>query len=188
MKNLSPSGVLVLALGLASPSFAQATAAKPEAPASQPEPEASVSKPPPPPASADLPNFHLGAAGVLDGVARRAGAELSATYDVSRNVDLGLGVSLGESIGLLTLAQFHLLSPHEALFRPFVQLRGEFHPASGGYGGGAWAGAELELGMGRLKAGPAVVVFAPKAGYHSYAVLAIAGFEIDLPSPMKPHP
>ncbi|MFL5348113.1 MAG: hypothetical protein ACJ8AT_25250 [Hyalangium sp.] len=187
MKNLSPSGVLALTLGLTSPAFAQDPAAEPIAPASRLEPEVSVSKPKPPP-SAELPNFHLGVAGVLDGVARRAGAELSATYDVSRNVDLGLGVSLGESMGLLTLAQFHLLSPHEALFRPFVQLRGEFHPSSGGYGGGAWAGAELELGMGRLKAGPAVVVFAPRAGYHSYAVLGIAGFEFDLPSPWKPHP
>jgi hypothetical protein len=172
LKRLLRSALLVLlAVGLASSALAQELA---------PAPEGAVAQPGPPPAREPLPYLHLGAAGVVDVMARRAGAELSATYDVSRYVDLGLGVSLGESIGLLTLAQFHAGLPHETLFRPFVQLRGQFHFSSGGYGGGAWAGVELELGSGRVKAGPALIAFAPRAGYHSYALLAVVGFELDL--------
>jgi hypothetical protein len=175
VRNLLRSELLVLlALGLASSALAQEPA---------PTAEGSVTRPGPPPSREHFPYLHLGAAGVVDVVAHRAGAELSATYDVSRYVDLGLGVSLGESIGILTLAQFHVGLPHEALFRPFAQLRGEFHIASGGYGGGAWAGVEVELGAGRFKAGPALIVFAPREGYHSYAVLAVVGFELDLLGP-----
>lgn len=172
MKSLLRGELLVLlALGPASSALAQEPS---------PAPEGAVAQPGPPPAREHLAYLHLGAAGVVDVVAHRAGTELSATYDVSRYMDLGLGVSLGESIGLLTLAQFHAWPPHETLFRPFVQLRGQFHFTSGGYGGGAWVGVEVELGAGRFKAGPALIAFAPRAGYHSYAVLAVVGFELDL--------
>lgn len=129
------------------------------------------------------PKVHLGVSGVGDLVAQRAGFELSATHDVTPYADLGLGASLGESIGLLLLAQFHFDLPSVPLLRPFAQLRGQFHIASKGYGGGAWVGMELKLGHGRFKLGPALIAFAPRAHYHSYAVLGIAGFELDLPSP-----
>lgn len=168
-----------LALSLATPALAQEPS---------PEPDASLTAASPPADTPWSPRFHLTASGVADVVAQRAGAELGATYDVADTVDLGLGVSLGESIGLLTLAQFHFSPPQDVLFRPFVQLRGEFHFASGGYGGGAWAGLEVELGMGRFKAGPALIAFAPRQGYRTYAALAVAGFELDLSSPAGAEP
>jgi hypothetical protein len=177
VKNLIRRELFVLlALGLASSALAQEPASAPEVSATVPEPS---------PAAEHFPYLHVGAAGVVDVVAHRAGAELSATYDVSRYVDLGLGVSLGESVGILTLAQFHIGLPREALFRPFAQLRGQFHISSRGYGGGAWAGVEMELGAGRIKAGPAFIAFAPRPGYHSYAVLAVVGFELDLLGPRR---
>jgi hypothetical protein len=178
VKSLSSGGLVTLiALGLASPVLAQDEAAAPESSVTQSSAQ--------PPQGTYRPNVHLGTSGVLDVVARRAGVELSATYDVTRYADLGLGVSLGESIGILLLAQFHFGLPSETLVRPFVQVRGEFHITSRGYGGGMWAGVELELGNGRFKAGPALLAFAPRSGYHSYAVLGVAGFELDLPSPIE---
>jgi outer membrane protein OmpA-like peptidoglycan-associated protein len=131
----------------------------------------------------DYPRIHLAASGVVDAVSQQVGAEQTASYGVARSVDIGMGVSLGQSIGLFGLAQLHPQWASGSLFRPFVQLRGELHIASGGFGGGAWGGVLMELGPGRLKAGPAGLIFTPRAGYHQYAAMGLVGYELDLLRP-----
>jgi outer membrane protein OmpA-like peptidoglycan-associated protein len=143
--------------------------------------EVSTSKPES--ASPGHPTFHLAGVGAFDAWSKQFGLELGATYSPLSFFDLGLGVSFGSSIGLLILAELHLPWHADSLFRAFGQVRGALHFQSGGYGGGLWAGASLELGPGRIKLGPALEVFAPRAGYFPVAVLVVGGYEFDLVRP-----
>jgi outer membrane protein OmpA-like peptidoglycan-associated protein len=83
----------------------------------------------------------------------------------------------------MVLVDAHLPWRPDALVRPFLQLRGLAHFATSGYGGAAWAGAELELGPGRLKLGPAVALYAPVERYLPYAIEVVFGYELDLLRP-----
>ncbi|MDX2015400.1 MAG: OmpA family protein [Myxococcaceae bacterium] len=139
---------------------------------------------------AEFPRIHLLANGFVDlaglgETPRRlnVGFELGATYAPTAWLDLGLGANFGNSIGLMALVDAHLPWRPDSLVRAFIQLRGLAQFASAGYGGGAWAGVEVELGPGRLKAGPAGYVFAPSQGFVPYSVVVALGYELDLLRP-----
>ena len=129
------------------------------------------------------PTIHLVALGEFDGFSKQFGFELGATYSPLALLDVGLGASFGNSIGLLLLAELHMPWRQDSLFRAFGQARGSLHFQSGGYGGGLWAGASIELGPGRIKLGPAAEFFGARAGYYSVALMAIGGYELDLTRP-----
>jgi hypothetical protein len=136
----------------------------------------------------EFPRIHLIANGFVDLAELRVappaiGFELGATYAPTSWLDLGLGARFGNSIGLMLLVDAHLPWRPDVLVRPFLQVRGLAHFASAGYGGGAWAGAELELGPGRLKLGPAAALYAPVEGYLPYALEVAIGYELDLLRP-----
>jgi hypothetical protein len=128
----------------------------------------------------DLGRFHLIGAGAYDIPSQQVAAEVDGTYSVSRYVDLGLGVSLGTSVGGVVLVDLHPSWEPAVRIRPFAQIRGVAHPSSGGYGGGFWVGARLECGPGRLEFGPAAEFFIPRAGYYPNAVMVMVGYEFDL--------
>lgn len=113
----------------------------------------------------------------------QVGFELGATYAPTSWLDLGIGANFGSSIGLMALVDAHLPWRPDSLVRAFVQLRGLAQFASAGYGGGAWAGVEIELGPGRLKLGPAGYVFTAAPGYVPYSLVLAGGYELDLLRP-----
>lgn len=132
---------------------------------------------------AEFPKIHLLGNAFVDIPSRQVGFELGVTYAPTSWLDVGLGANFGSSIGLMALVDGHLPWTSGSLFRPFLQLRGLAQFASAGFGGGAWLGAEVELGPGRLKAGPAAYGFAPRPGFYDYAVLVVLGYELDLLRP-----
>jgi outer membrane protein OmpA-like peptidoglycan-associated protein len=129
------------------------------------------------------PTIHLVGLGEFDGFSKQVGFEVGVTYSPHSLFDFGLGASLGSSIGLLVLAELHMPWQQDSLFRAFGQGRGAFHFQTGGYGGGLWAGASIELGPGRIKLGPAVELFAARAGFYPVALMVVGGYEIDLTRP-----
>jgi outer membrane protein OmpA-like peptidoglycan-associated protein len=170
---------LLLAL-LAAPAFAQDDEEEPAATEETPEvtaeePEKTVSR--------GFPTVHIAGLGGFDFKAMQVGFELGVTYSPHQLFDVGLGASFGSSIGLLVLAEVHMPWREDSLFRAFGQARGAFHFQSGGYGGGLWAGASLEAGPGRVKLGPAAEFFAPHDGYYPFAIMVMAGYELDLTRP-----
>ncbi|MHB8873630.1 MAG: OmpA family protein [Myxococcaceae bacterium] len=167
---------LALVVGLSLPSWAQDDAEE------EAEPELSAEESAPP-AVSEFPRVHLSGGGVADALSKQIGFELSVSYGASRYLDVGLGVDFGASIGAVALAELHTAWSREAQLRPFGQLRAMFHPGSGGYGAGVWAGGSAELGPGRAKLGPGAMLFAPQAGYHSLAVLAVLAYELDVVRP-----
>ena len=145
----------------------------------EPPPAASTSKT----VELGYPTIHLAGLAEFDGFSKQVGFELGASYSPAGILDVGVGASFGSSIGLLLLAELHMPWKQDSLFRVFGQGRGAFHFQSGGYGGGLWAGASLEVGPGRIKLGPSVEGFAARAGYYSVALMVVGGYEIDLTRP-----
>ena len=129
------------------------------------------------------PTVHLAGLVDFDAFSKQVGFELGATYSPAALIDLGLGASFGSSIGLLVLVELHMPWKQDSVFRAFGQGRGAFHFQSGGYGGGVWAGASLELGPGRIKLGPSVEGFAARPGYYSVALMVVGGYEFDFTRP-----
>jgi outer membrane protein OmpA-like peptidoglycan-associated protein len=131
----------------------------------------------------EFPRIHLFASGFGDVLSRTIGFELGATYAPLNWLDLGLGANFGNSIGLMLLADLHLPWKPDSLVRGFIQLRG-LAQFTAGFGGGAWAGVEIELGPGRLKAGPAgYLLGASSPDFVPYAVVVSIGYELDLLRP-----
>jgi outer membrane protein OmpA-like peptidoglycan-associated protein len=175
---------LLLSL-LAAPAFAQDDEEEP-APAEEATEVSEVSEEAPDkPATTGFPSVHLAGLAGVDFMAMQFGLELGVTYSPHRLFDVGLGASFGSSIGLLILAEVHMPWRDDSLFRAFGQVRGAFHFQSGGYGGGVWAGASVEAGPGRVKLGPALEFFGARDGYHPFAIMALAGYEVDLVRPAR---
>lgn len=132
-------------------------------------------------ASADAPRVLQASAAVFgELIARSVGAEVGVSLALWRNVDLGIGASIGSSPGAMVTAHFHFAWDPERRVRPFVQLRARYHPLTHGVGGGAQAGMLLEVGPGRFTLGAAGELFAPVAGYPTIAVMGLVGYEVDL--------
>ena len=133
--------------------------------------------------SVEFPRVHLMAAGGYDFISKQIAPEVGASYGLAPFLDLGLSLTLGTSIAMHLALDLHSSWHTQSLFRPFGQLRGTASFGALGFGGGLWAGAEVELGPGRIKVGPAVYALTARRGYYAFAVLAMAGYELDLLRP-----
>ncbi|MHB8875881.1 MAG: kelch repeat-containing protein [Myxococcaceae bacterium] len=131
--------------------------------------------------------MHLSVVGLRDVQASAVGGEVGASFSLGGLADLGAAASLGKNIGgRLTLA-LHPPSEGWAL-RPFLQLRGLYHPTPDGaaIGGGAQVGAQYDLGPGRITAGVMGEVYNGPPGYPALGLFALAGYELDLFKPDPP--
>lgn len=131
----------------------------------------------------EFPRIHLAVAGGYEFFGAAVVPEFGATFGATRFFDVGAAVTLGTSVAAHLVVGLHTSWSDEVLLRPFLQLRGTASFGSMGFGGGAWAGAEVELGPGRLKLGPAGYWLTAAPGYRSFAVLAMLGYELDLLRP-----
>ncbi|MHB8879571.1 MAG: OmpA family protein [Myxococcaceae bacterium] len=121
-------------------------------------------------------------------VGRSVGAEVSAAYSLRRTLDLGLGLDVGSSPGILLMARLRPQVGAAWPFRPFAQLRLSLHPASSGYGGGLFAGVLIDAGPGRVQLGAAGQLYLPSSGHLPFAVMGLAGYELDVWSSPPPSP
>lgn len=126
------------------------------------------------------PHIQLSGAVLGDFLGKSIGGEVRASIAAARIFDLGLGVLIGPSPGLLITGRFHTPHSPTGVLRPFGQLRVALHPVSGGYGGGLYGGALLDVGPGRIELGVGAHLYAPAAGYLPYSVFAMAGYELDV--------
>lgn len=131
----------------------------------------------------EFPRIHLAATGGYDFIGNSVVPEFGASFGATRFLDLGAAVTLGTSVAAHLVVGLHTNWSEDVLLRPFVQLRGTASFGSMGFGGGAWAGAQVELGPGRLKLGPAAYWLTAGPGYRSLSVLALLGYELDLLRP-----
>ncbi|MBI3182652.1 MAG: OmpA family protein [Myxococcales bacterium] len=133
--------------------------------------------------------LHLKASVVGDPFVRATGAEVEGSFSALPNLDVGAAATLGQAVGARLTVKLHPSSPLGAGIRPFLQLRGIFHPVNGGFGtgGGAWLGATVEAGPGRVIAGAIGELYAGPAGYVPYSLMMGAGYELDFlrPPPFK---
>jgi hypothetical protein len=156
-----------------------------EVPVEPPQPEVAV----PPPAAAPVverepppltKRWRFSGMGILDPLARRAGAEVGAAFALTRMWDVGLAASLGQRVGLRASVTLH---PAQSDFplRPVAALRAVVHPLPGGaaLGGGLFAGATYELGPGRVVAGIIGEAYRVPVDFAPYALLISAGYQLD---------
>jgi outer membrane protein OmpA-like peptidoglycan-associated protein len=113
-------------------------------------------------------------------VGKAIGGEVRASVALASIFDVGAGVSIGSSPGILITGRVHLPYSTDRRLRPFLQARAAIHPVSKGYGGGLFGGLLIEAGPGRLELGAAAHLYAPVAGYLPYAVFAMGGYEFDV--------
>jgi hypothetical protein len=124
----------------------------------------------------------LGAAALVDFVSLQAGGELRLTYALGPFAEVGAAVVLGDSMGGRVLVGLQPRRGRSWSIRPALELRGALHLVTRKVvpGGGAWLGANLEAGPGRLRPGVTVEGYAAPAGYYTYAVLLSIGYAVDL--------
>jgi hypothetical protein len=94
-------------------------------------------------------------------------------------VDLGAAAGFGDSVGARAFLTVH---PRRETWSWLLQFRFLYQPVKNGegVGGGAMLAAALEAGHGRLLAGVAGDFFSGPDRYYPYAVLGVAGYELDL--------
>lgn len=127
-------------------------------------------------------SLQLAAAPFAEVVSRRVGAELAVSVALGPSFEVGAAVTLGSYPGLRLAASLH--RPRTgALIEPLVQARLAYHPWPGAVGVGALVGATAEAGPGRILAGVVGERYFVPAGFLPYAVMAVAGYQLDLLTP-----
>src|SRR5262249_52640694 len=108
--------------------------------------------------------------------------EVGAAVALAPNVDLGAAAGFGDSVGARAMLTLHPGRDEARSLSWLLQLRFLYQPVKDGDGMGAGAllAAALEAGHGRLLAGVAGDFFSGPDRYYPYAVLGVAGYELDL--------
>lgn len=132
------------------------------------------------PPSAEPAPLHVFALLFGDVVSTQGGAEVGLGFSIAPTVDLGAAASLGDSVGVRFLMSVH--SDRTSTWGWLVELRGLVQPLDAGtaVGLGALLGTTLEAGPGRLLVGVAGDFYSGPDRYYPYAVLGMAGYELDL--------
>jgi hypothetical protein len=123
----------------------------------------------------------LGSAQVLE---PGFGAEVSVGVAVHPWLDLSAAAVLGPHVGAQIALRAHLAATERMwAVQPFLEGRFVVTPLPGGvaWGGGAFGGARLRLGPGWVQAGLAVEGYRAPLGYQPFALLALAGYQAELP-------
>ena len=122
-------------------------------------------------AALSVPVVHLG-----------LGGEVGLAYSVTSILDVGLAAIVGRSLGVQLGLTLHGSLARERGWHLFAQPRVLYLPGSGLplFAGGAWLGATLALGPGRLMAGPAGELYRPVAGFEPWDIFMLLGYELDV--------
>jgi hypothetical protein len=125
---------------------------------------------------------HVGAAAVGDVTSLQGGGEVRAAAALGRWLALGAAAVLGRQVGARATLELHPPREDGRRWSWAVEARLVIHPLDSkiALGGGAWGGATLEAGPGRVRAGAAVEGFSAPSPYRPYAVLGTLGYEFDL--------
>jgi hypothetical protein len=124
------------------------------------------------------PLFHVGAAASVGLGDLRAGAEAEATIRIIHALEAGVGVLIGQHLGVQVLA--NAIARGDGRLGLFLQPRVSFTPVPEGFvfGFGAATGVHVELGPGRIVLAVAGEGYVAPAPYAPFAAFALAGYEL----------
>ena len=144
------------------------------------EPPAVVRQAPAP--EAEYARLHLAAMLLGDVVSTQGSGEIGAAVALAPQADLGAAAGFGDSVGARGLLTLHPSRDESSRWGWIAQLRFLYQPVKGGegVGGGALVAAAYEAAHGRFLAGVAGDFFSGPDRYFPYAVLGVAGYELDL--------
>ncbi len=119
-------------------------------------------------------------AGFAQLLARGFGAEVGAGWAVGRQLTLGLAVTAGAGFGAQASVRYVPVTFGGGRVNPFLQVRAgaTFLPSGPVFGWGAWLGAGVRLGPGRVLGGVAGELYTAPNGYMPGSVFGLLGYEL----------